>query len=550
MSQRFLEVVVPPELTGRQRIQGALLATLRPTSQEPTYKWREYVNRETNRRYDYHHFDPKEPQRLPCDGTDAGCKNPNHMAERMFVYSDGPKYALAKGGEGGGKSVAGIIKDLERLRRGMSGIMISPDFEHFKKSLWAEFRRWCPLEAVLERERYRLRVDWEPSKQFELHFHNELGGLSTLYCGGMDDETGWEGTNVHWAHGDEVRRKDYGSGPALVVTVLAGRVRMRGPNGEKPQLWFTTTPKMHWLYDYFGGVPDHFGRLDEGQEHYKPDDPLALFKSKAVVISLFTQDNAAYMDADYVEDRGAAFQTESERNVHLWAAWEDTADVSHFLEDMAQWNMCASTNEDPLTYPLGRREPVVLALDGAYSAKGDVFGGVAAGIHPEDDERVAIRDALAWEAEGKPRDFDLIEDALKIYCLDHAVSEIVYDPRELHQMMGRMRKRSTTSDDRDFPGIMCTEFAQSVEREKADKNFRDMIISRKIIHPGLPLLGKHMANADKKTNDNGKRMRIVKRRDSLKIDLCVCASMAVYKAHNANRPRPRPPRSVSTSPFL
>jgi hypothetical protein len=70
-----------------------------------------YVNRETGRPY-----------------------TPHHEAERLFVYSDTPRRALAKGGEGGGKSVAGVIKDLERLSRGMHGIMGAPDFEHFKRS--------------------------------------------------------------------------------------------------------------------------------------------------------------------------------------------------------------------------------------------------------------------------------------------------------------------------------------------------------------------------------------------------------------------------------
>jgi hypothetical protein len=528
--------------SGRERVRASFLATISPTKSEQTYVWQEYVNRETGRRYDYHHYDPRVNQlgRLRCDGTDEGCENPHHLAEKMFVYSDGPKYALAKGGEGGGKSVAGIIKDLERLRRGMTGIMVSPDFEHFKKSLWAEFRRWCPPEAVLERERYRLRVDWEPSKQFELHFHNAYGTLTTLYCGGMDDETGWEGPNVHWAHGDEVRRKNYATGEALIVTVLAGRVRMRGPKGEPPQLWFTTTPKMHWLYDYFGGVPDHFGNLDPGQEHYKPEDPMALFKKKAVVISLYTEDNIAYLDDDYVEDRGAAFTSDAARNVHLRAAWEDVGDISHFLEDMTLWDACEEAEGEELG-ELGRNEPVVLAIDGAYASKGDVFAAVAAQKHPVygEDGWVAIRAQLTWEAQGKPRDFDSIEDDIKIFCLDHAVQEIAYDPRELHHMMGRLRKRSKCSDGRWFPGIMCTEFPQGVLRQKADKNWFDLIVSRKATHSGHPVLRKHVANSDKDTNKNGKGIRIVKRQRNLKIDLNVCASMAAYKAEGIIEKRPR-----------
>jgi len=59
-----------------------------------------YVNRETGRPYVHH--------------TDA---------EDIAVHSDTPRYLLVRGGEGGGKSVAGIIKVLNRIRRGMSGVM-------------------------------------------------------------------------------------------------------------------------------------------------------------------------------------------------------------------------------------------------------------------------------------------------------------------------------------------------------------------------------------------------------------------------------------------
>lgn len=530
-SKSILDITPIEHNTGRRRLQRAFLSTLEPKKESTTYVWKEYVNRETLKKYDYHHG--------ICE-SDETCCNPNHMAEKLAVYSDGPKFVLFKGGEGGGKSVAGIIKDLERLRRGMSGIMGSPDFEHFKKSLWAEFRRWCPLEAVLERERYRLRVDWEPSKQFELHFHNEYGGLTTLYLGGFDDPTGWEGPNVNWFHGDELRRKE----EPLIIKVLSGRIRIPGPNGEPPQGWVTTTPKMNWLYDYFGGVPDPFGNLDVGQEHYKEDDELAAFKSKAVVVSLFTKDNVANLTDDYVEDRGSTL-TAAEQRVHLEAAWEDVGDVSHFLESHQLWDACF--DED--MQKLGPNEPVVLAVDGAYSAKGDVFGAVAAGRHHEIEGGVAIRDALAWVAKGEPRDFDRIEDDLKVYCLEHAVTEIVYDPRELHQMMTRLRKRSKTEGGDDFPGVATTEFGQGIPREKADKGWLDLIIARKATHNGHPMLRKHVLNSDKLTNKDGKRLRIVKRMDKLKIDLNVCASMASYAVGEMKEKKPRTP-SRSSGPFV
>ena len=70
-----------------------------------------YVNRETGKMY-----------------------RPHNTDEALFISDDRPRRVMVKGGEGSGKSVAGIVKDLERLRRGMSGIMGSPNFVHFKKS--------------------------------------------------------------------------------------------------------------------------------------------------------------------------------------------------------------------------------------------------------------------------------------------------------------------------------------------------------------------------------------------------------------------------------
>ena len=55
---------------------------------------------------------------------------PHHDLEREIVYTDTPKRILVKGSEGSGKSVSGIIKALERIRRGCSGCLISPVLDH------------------------------------------------------------------------------------------------------------------------------------------------------------------------------------------------------------------------------------------------------------------------------------------------------------------------------------------------------------------------------------------------------------------------------------
>ena len=148
---------------------------------------------------------------------------------------------LLKGGEGGGKSTAGLVKVFNRLRRGMSGFMGSPDLEHFKTSIWPAFRVWCPWQCVIESQRYRSKPEWEPSHRFTMVFKSELGGYSNLICGGFKEDIveSWEGGNVSFGMFDEARRHK----TAVVLKVLDGRVRIPGLNGEPPQLFFTTTPR-------------------------------------------------------------------------------------------------------------------------------------------------------------------------------------------------------------------------------------------------------------------------------------------------------------------
>lgn len=445
---------------------------------------------------------------------------PHHADEEEFVYSDSPRYALAKGGEGGGKSVAGIVKTLNRLKRGMDGIMGSPDLPHFKRSLWPEFKRWCPWNQVIESQQRRGRAEWEPDKPFTLTFRNG----AKLFCGGFEDPGAWEGPNVSFAHFDEARRHKT---PAM-LKVLDGRVRIPGPAGEPPQLYFTTTPAKHWLFDYFGPL-----KTEE-------PDPFEAFKADALVISLLTADNeaAGNLSQGFTRQRGQSL-SESEKRVLLGAEWEDIEDATRFLESILLWDACRA--ELP---PLDKHTPLVLALDGAYAAKGDVFGGVAVGSHPAHARGVAVRNVMAWEAKGEPRDFERIQDDIKNFCLDWNVRKIVYDPMQLVQMMQHLSKPSTTVAGRSFPGVQTEEFKQGADRTAADKQLLDLIVSRLIAHEGEPLLRKHLDNADKKVTED-KKLRIVKRNESLKIDLAVCLSMAAARYSTLPKHEPEPVRSFS-----
>lgn len=415
---------------------------------------------------------------------------PHSEDEALFVYEDSPKWALLKGGEGAGKSVAGIIKTLNRLRRGMDGIMVSPNLPHFKKSLWPEFQNWCPPEVVIPQHRHRLRPEWQPSSAFEMIFITD----AKLHCGGIENPSSWEGPNRHFTHIDEGRHAS-----AQALTVLDGRIRLDGKQGEPAQGWITTTPKKNWLYEYFGPI--------------QVNDLFEKFKQNSLVVTLPVELNKDNLSEGYIENRRNLL-TESEARVLMSAEWEDESDTEKFV-NIFWWDSCAE-----VLPPLNRSDACVLALDAAIGSEttsmlADTFAAILVSRHPTRSDTTAIRYCGIWQAEvGKYLDFEPIEQEIYRLCNNYSIIEVAYDITQLHDMAQRMRKN----------GINAKVFSQQQARLVADKDLQSDIMARRIAHDGNPLLRQHVDNADIKKSNEG--IRIVKRSQSLKVDACVSLSMA------------------------
>ena len=469
---------------------------------------------------------------------------PHHEHERQAVFTDVPVHLIFKGGEGSGKSVAGIVKTLERLRRQMPGLMVSPDLPHFKRSLWPEFRRWCPWEQVVPEHQYRSKFSWEPRAPFVLAFKNG----ATLMCGGIDDPGAWEGPNVTFAHFDEARRK---TTPAA-LKVLTGRVRIPGPKGEPPQIHFTTTPRKHWLHEYFGPLRlkcdscshryEHYANTEPGvnyinlspamipvcprcgSKNYLPDDPHAAFKLNSMVLTLLTKENEGNLQEGFTENRALAL-TSAEARVLLDAEWEDIEASERFLPSMLMWDLCRT--ELP---PLGPREPLVIAMDaatGRTNEYSDCFGLLGVTRYPPHSDTVAVRLVQKWQARpGTKIDFWGTETApgpervLRTLAQAYNVVVVTYDPYQLHDMGTRLSRERIA---------WMYEFSQSARRTEADTDLLNLITHRRILHDGNTDLHDHIDNADRKTDSMGKKLRIVKREDTSKVDLAVCLSMAAAK---------------------
>lgn len=414
--------------------------------------------------------------------------------------NDAPRWVLAKGGEGSGKSVAGIVKSLYKLSRGLSpGVMGSTDYPHFGRSLWPEFRRWCPWDYVIPSQRRRASLDWSGNGEFEMIFDRRGHGQVVLICTGFQDPTGWHGPNLNFAHFDEARRHKT---PAM-LKVLDGRIRIPGPKGEPPQGYITTTPKKHWLFDYFGPI--------------KEADPLAAFKSRSTVLDLYTRDNEANLEPGYTDVRRGSL-TEAEARIFLEAAWEDEDETSPFLPSMTVWDACRETapNVDM------RRWPMVVALDAGLND--DLFGLVGVTRHPAKGRDL---DVFTWITRTwkKPKDkkeiqYDDVMDELDRLMAVYNIMEVCYDPYQLAYFAQKLREKGK---------VMVTPFNQSSERAVADKQLRDMILQRRLAHTGQADLREHMLNADQKRDAGDRTLRLVKRSQDLKIDLVVALSMATAR---------------------
>ncbi len=468
---------------------------------------------------------------------------PHNEEERLLCYSDTPLNIAAIGGEGGGKSVFGIIKDLDRVRRGCSGCLVSPDFEHFKRSLWPEFRRWCPWDRVVERQQYLQGLDRPPQKPFDLVFNNDIGTQSIIMCGGAyeSEVAAWEGPNINFAHLDEMRRHKT---PAL-LKVISGRVRIPGPNGEPPQVWFTTTPRYHWLFDYFGPLICRCTECDKEYEWeikintvptcpkctaltYTTDDPFHAWKIQSAVIRLYTRDNEENLYKGFAEQRALSL-TAAEARVLLEAAWEDTDDDSQFLPSMELWNRLESTDVPSLS----STDPLILGVDagkGRFNSEADCFAIIGVTRHWEPSLRrdhCVVRYLRIWTAAaGKSIDFrgtpKLPGPELEIrrLCKQYNVVQVAYDPYQLHDMMTRLQKEHV---------VWTDEVGQGTERLQADSDLLQVIIEGRIVHSGEKILKEHLQNADKKVDDAGSKTRIVKRFEKRKIDAAIALSMAVYR---------------------
>lgn len=401
---------------------------------------------------------------------------------------------------------------------------------------------------------------WIPSKPFDIVFDNGtyIHGVGVKNAGSL------EGPNLNWVHFDEARHYP----DKTAITVLDGRVRIPGPLNEDPQLWYTTTPRMNWLFEFFGPIQcrcyncnvSHKGELgidvqggqpllcpECGSDNLLIEDDHFAFKMDSRVVRLETQMNDINLMKDFSIKRGQSL-TPKEAEVLLKGRWGDIEEGQPFLPNILWWDQCKE--ELP---PLNKYEPMIIALDaatGREAGSSDCFALTCITRHPDRariDDTCAVRFHRTWQApprgkidfQGSKTDpgpervlldfcgYELEEDGRLVSYPDrrYNVLSVVYDPSELHDMSTRLTKANI---------VAFHAMGQTAKRMEADRQLLNLIQHRRIAHNGDPELRMHILNADRRLDSTGKKLRIVKRSNSQRIDLAIAMSMGTHEILRLN----------------
>jgi hypothetical protein len=194
-------------------------------------------------------------------------------------------------------------------------------------------------------------------------------------------------------------------------------------------------------------------------------------------------------------------------------------ETERYLPDPNSWKVCGGVVPMMPT-------PIILGIDGAYASGGDSFGVVGVGLYPTRRDMLVVYLARKWQAapDEPPLKFHEIEQEIIKICRTRRVVHIAYDPKDLHQMAGNLT----------LAGLTVEPFDQGADRWVSDKALLDRINNGKIIYdpkaPFMDDLAKHLGNADRRYDRDGKYVRIQKRSRNEKIDLAVSLSMACQRA--------------------
>lgn len=286
----------------------------------------------------------------------------------------------------------------------------------------------------------------------------------------------------------------------------------------KAQRWVDTyagfdgeSPVLENLYSQV--VKEEF-RIDPDYEFYQHNGVFAAW----VTVPLFPWQTAEYYAQEEMNLEPSEF-----RRMHrnTWAS------PTSAFAPYAWWEAC----ERKKGIKRSKDEELIIAVDAATDS--DCFA-IWAGTKKVRTERILLENGKFREEEtvyvvtryikmwypGQYERFDFKEpkEEIRRLCAENNVLQVAYDRYQLKDVADVLEEE----------GLAWFEpFDQITERDIADKLLYDLIRQTRFIHWGEADFNQHFKNADK--HADGKRMRIIKRRNELKIDGLVAASMGAKR---------------------
>lgn len=251
------------------------------------------------------------------------------------------------------------------------------------------------------------------------------------------------------------------------------------------------SPILEQLYDV--GVKEG-KRIDNDLELYRNDRLLAFWN---------TQPRCPWQTSAYYAEESKVLRPEEFKRIHR----NEWGQASTPFVPLEWWTSCKVPVID---FP--PRLPMVLSVDAGVSS--DCFAIVGLSRW---QGRVYVRYVKVWRPEnGVHIDFQEPQDEIRRLVNQYNIECCVYDPHELEKFAQELTKEGK---------VYMRPFGQASPRLEADKSLYDAIRERTIAHFGDADLTEHVSNANAEIDKEGRKLRIVKRTERLKIDACVATSM-------------------------
>lgn len=255
--------------------------------------------------------------------------------------------------------------------------------------------------------------------------------------------------------------------------------------------------------------PTYYMAWWEADESLAPDDEAA-----------WRQANPGLGDILDVEDMRSALPPATPEGEYLtkrhnrWVA-SSTSWLPH-----GAWDALADPGR-----AVGPDEPVVLAFDGSWTNDSTGIAGCTVGGTPH------VFTVALWEPSvtGDHMEAQAVEDRLERAMREHRVVAIAADPSLWREQVARWAER----------GWPVLEFPNTLPRMvPATREFYAAVVEGRLTHDGDPRMARHVANATVKEDSRGQRL--TKRARGQKIDLAVCAVMALAQARATSARPPAP----------